>query len=75
MPEGWSRAEVEATVADYFAMLDLELRGRPFVKKEHIRSLARLLNGRTEKAIEYKYGNVSAVLRDLGLPAVKEDAA
>jgi len=70
LAEDWTRAEVEATVADYFAMLDLELRGEPYVKKDHIRGLARLLKGRTEKAIEYKYGNVSAVLRDLGLPFV-----
>jgi len=70
MAEGWSRAEVEATVADYFAMLDLELRGEPYVKKDHIRRLAVLLGSRSEKAIEYKYGNVSAVLRDLGLPSI-----
>jgi hypothetical protein len=70
MPDTWSRREVEATVTDYFEMLDLELRGKPFVKADRIRRLAQLLDRRSEKAIEYKYGNVSAVLRDLGLPFV-----
>ncbi len=70
MAEGWSRTEVEATVADYFVMLDLELRGQPFFKTDHIRRLAPLLDGRSEGAIQYKYGNISAVLEDLGLPFV-----
>lgn len=70
MPEDWSRTEVEATVADYFVMLDLELRDQPYVKQEHIRQLAQVLNGRSGQAIQYKYANVSAVLRELGLPFV-----
>jgi hypothetical protein len=35
MPADWSRAEVEATVADYFAMLEEELRGVPYNKTAH----------------------------------------
>ncbi len=66
----WSRIEVEATVADYFAMFDLQLRGVPYVKTEHIRHLGSLLSNRSEGAIQYKYGNISAVLDDLGLPFI-----
>lgn len=46
MAEDWSREEVEAAVADYFAMLGLELTGQPFNKAEHNRQLQRLLNKR-----------------------------
>ncbi len=62
--------EDEATVSDYLEMLDLELRAISFVKMDHIRALAALLGTRSEKAIEYKYANISAVLRDFGLPFI-----
>src|SRR6266576_5554080 len=66
----WSRLEVEATVADYFDMLALELRGEPFNKAEHNRNLARVLNGRTRGSIERKRQNISAVLIELGYPYI-----
>ncbi len=66
MAEDWTGAEVEATVADYFDMLDLELRAVPYNKSEHRRRLARLLNRRTDGAIERKHQNISAVLIELG---------
>lgn len=68
MPEGWNHSEVEATVADYFAMLEAELRGISYSKAEHRRALQNLLLNRSEPAIERKHMNVSAVLRDLGHP-------
>lgn len=68
MPGDWSRAEVEATVADYFAMLDAELRGLPYNKTEHRRALLRLLDDRSDGAVERKHGNISAILRELGHP-------
>lgn len=66
MAEDWSRAEVEATVADYFDMLDHEVRGEDYNKSAHRRRLAALLNGRTDGAIERKHQNVSAILIELG---------
>lgn len=66
MAEDWSRAEVEATVADYFDMLDHEVRGRDYNKSAHRRRLASLLNQRTDGAIERKHQNVSAILIELG---------
>ena len=40
MPADWSQQEVAATVADYFAMLTLELRVESFSKREHNRTRA-----------------------------------
>ena len=66
MADVWSREEVEATVADYFGMLNEELHGRGYNKSQHRRRLARLLDGRTEAAIERKHQNISAILIELG---------
>ena len=68
MAGSWSRAEVEATVADYRAMLALELSDQPFNKREHNRNLQKLLNERTAGSIERKHQNISAVLIELGYP-------
>ena len=68
--EPWNDDEVLATVRDYFDMLRLELDGRPYVKAEHSRELARVLNGRTKGAIEQKHMNISAILQELGYPYI-----
>src|SRR6185437_11096406 len=70
MPNDWSREEVEATVADYLAMLSAELTGVPYNKAMHRRELMKLLNNRSEQAIEFKHANISAVLIDLGFPYI-----
>ncbi len=70
MSNSWSREEVEATVADYLHMLTMELAGQQYNKTEHRRRLLRLLNGRSEGAIERKHQNISAVLIELGCPFV-----
>jgi len=70
MPNDWSREEVEATVADYLAMLSAELAGVPYNKAVHRRELVKLLNKRSEQAIEFKHANISAVLIDLGFPYI-----
>lgn len=70
LPEAWSPAEVAATVADYFVMLEHELRGQPYNKREHNRQLQDLLNDRSAGAIEFKHANISAVLIELGLPYI-----
>lgn len=66
----WSRTEVEAIVADYLKMLTLELAGQSFNKSEHRRALQSKLSKRSDGSIEFKHCNVSAVLRDLGFPAL-----
>ena len=70
MSGDWTRDEVNLIVDDYFAMLAAELRQEPFVKAEHLRALQPQLRNRTKGSIEFKYGNVSAALNDLGFPFV-----
>ena len=73
MPEGapWSWDEVEATVADYLAMLRKELRHEKYSKAEHRRALLKRLDGRSEPAVEFKHPNISAVMNELGYPAIE----
>lgn len=70
MAEDWSTEEVALTVADYFAMLERELRGEPYSKREHNRRLQPLLNNRSPGAIEFKHANISAVLIEMGFPYI-----
>lgn len=71
MAEDWSPDEVAATVSDYLAMLESELRGQPFNKKEHNRRLQAVLRDRSAGAIEFKHQNISAVLIELGFPYIE----
>lgn len=68
MQRDWSQVEVDAVVRDYFAMLDKQLRGITYVKAEHRHALLSEVDGRTEKSIERKHSNISAVLVELGYP-------
>jgi hypothetical protein len=69
--EDWSEEEVRLTVADYLAMLDFESRGEAFDKSEHNRQLRKHLRARSKAAIELKHQNISAVMRELGLPSIR----
>lgn len=66
----WSRHEVEATVADYFHMLMLELSGQSYNKSAHRKLLLQQLDGRTDAAVEKKHQNISAILIDCGVPYI-----
>ena len=70
MADDWSPIEVAATVADYLTMLEHELRGEPYNKREHNRRLQTVLNGRSAGAVEFKHQNISAVMIELGLPYI-----
>ena len=63
----WNADELDAIVADYFAMLSDELAGRHYVKSHHNAALRRRIP-RTAGSIERKHQNISAVLVELGLP-------
>ena len=63
----WNDAELDAIIADYFAMLDAELSRRPYVKSRHSTALMERI-GRTHRSVEFKHQNISAVLDELGLP-------
>ena len=67
----WSREEVEAIVADYLQMLTLELAGQTYSKTKHRLELLQKLTGRSESSIEFKHGNISAVMTDLGFPYIQ----
>ncbi len=67
----WSREEVEAVVADYLAMLMLELSGTAFSKAQRNRELRAMIPERTAGSVEYKHQNISAVLLDLGYPYIE----
>jgi len=66
----WSRSEVEAIVEDYLAMLARELSGAKYSKTAHRRALLSRLDGRSEASVEFKHGNISAALLDLGFPYI-----
>ena len=66
----WTLAEVELLVADYFAMLEAELRGQQVNKAERNRALQALLPGRSKGSIEFKHQNVSAVMVNYDLPYI-----
>lgn len=65
----WNAEELDAVVADYFAMLADELAGRPYVKSHHNAALRERI-GRTPGSVERKHMNISAVLVELGLPTI-----
>jgi hypothetical protein len=58
-------------VADYFAMLEKELLGKPFNKSEHRKALSPHLAARSDGSIEFKHANISAVLAGQGSPYVE----
>src|ERR1039458_8585049 len=63
----WQDDELDAIVADYFAMLEDDLSGRPYVKSRHSQVLMARI-GRTHRSVESKHQNISAVLDVLGMP-------
>jgi Domain of unknown function (DUF3883) len=63
----WGDDELDAIVADYFAMRDAELSGQRYVKSRHNAILSAQI-GRSHGSVEFKHQNISAVLDKLGLP-------
>lgn len=66
----WTDEENDILVADYFVMLGEEMAGKAYVKAHHRRDIAARI-GRSDKSVERKYMNVSAVLMKLGLPRIR----
>src|ERR1700683_4782354 len=63
----WQDHELDAIVADSFAILDAVLAGRAYVKSRHSATLMTKI-GRTHRSVEFKHQNISAVLDELGMP-------
>lgn len=65
----WSANEIALIVADYFAMLRMELAGEYYVKA-HRNAALQELTGRSKGSIERKHQNISAILQELCAPWV-----
>src|SRR5712675_2434031 len=63
----WQDDELDAIIADYFAMLAADLSGQPYIKSRHSAALMARI-GRTHRSVEFKHQNISAVLDELGMP-------
>lgn len=66
----WGEAELDLIVADHFAMLAAQLENRPFVKAHHRAALMQRVD-RTNRSVEFKHMNISAVLTELGHPTIQ----
>lgn len=69
--QSWSSLENNLIIEDYFDMLLLEQQKIPFTKSSHRRSLQLKLQNRSERAIESKHANISAILLEEGYPFIK----
>jgi hypothetical protein len=66
----WGDDELDAIVADYFAMLQLERAGQAYVKAQHNAALRRQI-GRSAGSVEFKHRNISWVVDALGIPCIR----
>lgn len=64
----WTDQEIDLVVAAYFDLLVAELRGERPTKASRVRDLQRLIPARSTGSIEFKMGNISAVLEELQEP-------
>ncbi len=67
-PDGWTLDECEITVDAYFRCVALQNEGKPFTKSHIYKEVARQLNNRSAKAVEYKFQNIEKVLQEEDLP-------
>lgn len=66
----WTGFEVEAIVADYFAMLQKELACVPYSKTAHRQALRGQLADRSDASIEMKHRNITAILMEWSHPYI-----
>jgi hypothetical protein len=66
----WQDDELDAIVANYFAMLTLELSGQAYTKSKYSTALMDRI-GRSHRSVEFKHQNISAVLDVLGMPWIR----
>jgi hypothetical protein len=57
----WGDDELDALVADYFGMHEVELSGHRYVKAHHSAALMAQI-GSTYRAVEFKHQNMSAAI-------------
>lgn len=68
--EDWSDSEIATVVAEYGLMLRSQRAGQAFVKVRHNERVQDATQ-RSKGSVEFKFCNISAVLRDLGADWVK----
>lgn len=61
----WAADEIAVVVAVYGQMLRAQRVGQPYVKARHNERVQQA-TGRSRGSVEFKFCNISAVLRDLG---------
>ncbi len=66
----WTPEEVSSAVAVYLRMLTLELTEQVTTNPSIAAHGISLRPGRSENAIEFKHGNISAVMLELGYPLI-----
>jgi hypothetical protein len=67
--EQWNPSEIAEVIEDYLAMLRVKIAGQRCNEGDHFDTLlSRLGPSRTAIALKFKYQNISAAMRDLGLP-------
>jgi hypothetical protein len=64
----WTDAEIQFVVSAYFDLLAAELRGERPTKAAIVRGLQGLMPARSTGSIEFKMGNISAILDELQQP-------
>ena len=68
---GWNWHECELIVNDYFDMLLQELKGQKYNQAPHTRDLVQAMKeSRNRSAIENKHQNISAILKEMGMPII-----
>ncbi|MGG5173888.1 DUF3883 domain-containing protein [Pseudarthrobacter sp. J1763] len=67
----WVDEEVEACVATYFDMLEMDVQGIAFVKAAVYRDLSSRFPARSDKSFGRKMSNISAILVGLGYPHLR----
>ncbi len=65
----WTSSDNDAIVADYLEMLELELTGQRFNKAAHNRAIQQR-TGRSKGSVEFKHCNISALMKEFGLPII-----
>ena len=66
----WTESEVKALLVEYLNLLRNELAGIPLSKTAANARVVEM-TGRSKGSVEYKFANVSAVLKELGYPYVQ----
>ena len=68
--EAWTESEINVAVTAYFRMLLWQELGQKFSKTEVRNVVKERLRARSDKSIDFKWCNISAVLEDLEFTSI-----